>query len=71
MRKIWLYIALCCMLVAGTRLSYAQVPISFYDFARPTLNWYTIDTKHFNIIYHLEDDGPGSSRTAQVSGSNS
>ncbi len=66
MRKTWLYIALCCMLVGGTRLSHAQVPISFYDFARPTLNWYTIDTQHFNIIYHLEDDGPGSSRTAQV-----
>ena len=61
-----LYIVLCSILVWSIQIAEAQVPISFYDYARPTLNWYTIDTEHFNIIYHMEEEGPGSSRTAQV-----
>ncbi len=43
-----------------------QVPISFYDYARPTLQWYTIETEHFNIIFHMEDEESGSSRTGKV-----
>ena len=45
---------------------YAQVPISFYDYARPTLDWYMIESEHFNIIFHMTEDGEGSSRTARV-----
>lgn len=44
----------------------AQVPLSFYDYARTTLDWYTIETEHFNIIFHMDEEGKGSSRTGQV-----
>jgi hypothetical protein len=44
----------------------AQVRPSFMDFARPTLDWYVIETEHFDIVFHADDDGVGSSRTAQV-----
>ena len=44
----------------------AQVSPSFYDYARPTLDWYTIETEHFNVIFHADAEGQGSSRTAQV-----
>ena len=44
----------------------AQVPLSFYDYARTTLDWYTIETEHFNIIFHMDEEGQGSSRTGQV-----
>lgn len=61
-----LYISLCLILAGSAQLTNAQVPISFYDYARPSLSWYTIETENFNIIYHMDDEGPGSSRTAQV-----
>ena len=44
----------------------AQVSPSFYDYARPTLDWYTISTAHFDIVFHADGEGEGSSRTAQV-----
>lgn len=44
----------------------AQVSPSFYDYARPTLDWYTISTEHFNVVFHADAEGGGSSRTAQV-----
>ncbi len=44
----------------------AQVPLSFYDFARPGLDWYTIETEHFSIIFHQNEQGEGSGRTGQV-----
>ncbi len=44
----------------------AQVSPAFYDFARPTLDWYTIETEHFNVVFHADAEGQGSSRTAQV-----
>ncbi len=44
----------------------AQVPISFYDYARPELEWYTIETEHFSIIFHADENGKGSGRTGKV-----
>lgn len=44
----------------------AQVSPSYYDYARPHLDWYTIVTEHFNVIFHGDVDGAASSRTAQV-----
>lgn len=44
----------------------AQVPLSFYDFARPGLDWYTLETEHFSIIFHQDEDGKGSGRTGRV-----
>ena len=44
----------------------AQVPLSFYNYSRTNLDWYTIETEHFNIIFHMDEDGVGSSRTGQV-----
>ena len=44
----------------------AQVSPSFYDYARPTLDWYSISTEHFDILFHADTEGGGSSRTAQV-----
>ena len=69
MKNTLLYITLVWVGFVGTfsfQQAHAQVPIAFYDYARPTLDWYTIDTEHFHVIYHMDDDGPGSSRTAQV-----
>ncbi len=44
----------------------AQTSPDLYDYARPTLTWYTIETDHFQIIFHHDSTGAGSSRTAQV-----
>ncbi len=44
----------------------AQIPLSFYDYARPELKWYNIETEHFNIIFHADAQGNGSGRTGQV-----
>ncbi|MEM8484071.1 MAG: hypothetical protein AAF564_00920 [Bacteroidota bacterium] len=48
------------------RQASAQIPLSFYDYARPELKWYNIETEHFNIIFHADEQGQGSGRTAQV-----
>ena len=47
-------------------LAHAQVRPSFYDYVRPGLDWYTLETEHFNILFHADTAGTGSSRTAQV-----
>ncbi|MEX2399290.1 MAG: hypothetical protein WD423_00870 [Rhodothermales bacterium] len=44
----------------------AQVSPDAYDFARPTLEWFTIETEHFNVVFHHDTTGEGSSRTGQV-----
>lgn len=62
--KIVAIVALICFVPAMS--SQAQVSPSFYDFARPGLDWYTIETDHFNIHFHLSEEGEGNSRTAQV-----
>jgi hypothetical protein len=57
------------LLFAGSLLlrpALAQESIAFYDYARPGLTWYTIDTENFQIIYHRDDEGRGSGRSAQV-----
>jgi Tol biopolymer transport system component len=46
--------------------AHGQVRPSHFDFARPTLDWYTIETENFNIVFHADGDGVGSSRTAQA-----
>ena len=44
----------------------AQTSPDMFDFARPSLEWYTIETDHFEILFHHDSTGKGSSRTAQV-----
>lgn len=44
----------------------AQVSPSFYSYTQTDLEWYTLETENFNILFHHEEDGPSSSRTAQV-----
>ncbi len=44
----------------------AQVSPQLYDYPRPSLDWYSIETEHFNVLFHAEDEGAGNSRTAQV-----
>ena len=36
------------------------------DFVRPGLDWYTIETEHFNVHFHADSSGEGASRSAQV-----
>ncbi|MDE2732576.1 MAG: hypothetical protein OXI38_14400 [Bacteroidota bacterium] len=44
----------------------AQVSPSLMDYARPALNWYTIETEHFNVLFHMDSSGTGASRSARV-----
>ncbi len=44
----------------------AQVSPSLLDFTRPTLDWYQIETEHFVVLFHLDEEGRGASRSAQV-----
>lgn len=46
--------------------AYAQQSPIYYDYPRSGLDWYTIETEHFNILFHADEEGQGSSRTAQV-----
>ncbi len=57
---------LCVAAVFGTVAAWAQVGPQYYDYARPSLDWYTIETEHFNVVFHHDSTGRGSSRTAQV-----
>ncbi len=71
MRKRLHHIALLATLAslaapAPTREASAQESIAFYDYARPDLQWFTIETEHFDVVFHQDDDGAGSSRSAQV-----
>ena len=50
-------------LVAGTK---AQVSPSLLDFSRTTLDWYQIETEHFVVLFHMDEEGQGASRSAQV-----
>lgn len=55
------------LMVAGLSLSaHAQVSPYLMDFSRPTLDWYQIETEHFIVLFHLDQEGKGSSRSAQV-----
>lgn len=44
----------------------AQTSVDLYDYARPSLKWYTIETEHFEVLFHHDSTGRGSSRTAQA-----
>ncbi len=44
----------------------AQVSPAFYTYVRSDLDWYTIETEHFLIHFHVDETGSGSSRTARV-----
>jgi len=43
----------------------AQISPSLLDFTRPSLNWYQIETEHFKVLFHSDEEG-GASRSAQV-----
>ncbi len=53
-------------LLALIQPSAAQTSPDLYDYTRPTLKWYTIETEHFDILFHHDSTGRGSSRTAQT-----
>ncbi|MCY4224716.1 MAG: hypothetical protein OXF06_07750 [Bacteroidetes bacterium] len=46
--------------------SQAQVSPRLLDFTRPTLEWYQIETEHFKVLFHLDEEGNGASRSAQA-----
>ncbi len=52
--------------MSGAGLAGAQVSPEFVEFARPGLNWYTIDTEHFSVHFHADSSGSGASRSARV-----
>lgn len=52
--------------LAVLRPAGAQTAPDLFDFARPSLKWFSIETEHFNVIFHHDSTGQGSSRTAQV-----
>ena len=58
----WLLV-LCVLLVGNAS---AQVSPGLYDYPRPSLDWYTIETEHFSILFHANEDNQGNSRSAQV-----
>lgn len=37
--------------------SSAQTPISFYDYVRGDLEWQSIETENFKVLYHPSEDG--------------
>jgi Tol biopolymer transport system component len=59
-----MFFALVLLLAATPAL--AQVSPSLYDYPRSGLDWYTIETEHFDILFHADEKGEGSTRTAQV-----
>ena len=47
-------------------VAWAQISPSLYDYVRSDLEWYTIETDHFLVHFHVDEEGEGSSRTARV-----
>lgn len=43
-----------------------QAQVAFYDFTQRQLDWYTLETGHFRVHFHLNDQNEGPDRTAQV-----
>ena len=64
-RNIITMIVLSVGLATMTTVVMAQEPISYYDYVRSELDWYTIETDHFLVHYHSDETGAGS-RTARV-----
>ena len=44
----------------------AQISPRQLNFTRPTLDWYQIETEHFMVLFHADQEGRGASRSAQV-----
>ena len=44
----------------------AQSLVDLHDFTRAGLDWYTIETEHFKVVFHHDGADQGSSRTARV-----
>ncbi len=53
-------------LVGGAPAVQAQSIVGLYDFTRPALDWYTLETEHFRVVFHHDGADQGSSRTARV-----
>ncbi len=56
---------LAALLLAVAPLQAQESP-ALYNYPMPGLNWYTIETPHFNVVFHADSAGRGSSRTAQA-----
>lgn len=54
------------LLVAALAPARAQVSPLLYDYPRPGLDWYNVETEHFNVLFHADSSGAGASRTARV-----
>ncbi len=61
-RTICLELAL---LMLGIPTASGQVSVSLMDFARPKLQWHTLATDHFVILYHEGPSGGSSERSAR------
>ena len=63
MRHWWLLLCLGSVVVNPAN---GQVSVSLVDYARPTLDWYTLETEHFVVLFHMDSTGVGASRSARV-----
>ncbi|NND71717.1 MAG: hypothetical protein HKN43_09060 [Rhodothermales bacterium] len=52
MRCLFRILIATFIFATGATLASAQVPVSFYDYVRADLDWYTIETEHFQVHYH-------------------
>ena len=64
--RFWMALGAMVWTAAAATTALAQVSPSLYDYPRPGLDWYNIETEHFNVLFHADSSGAGSSRTAQV-----
>lgn len=62
-RAVGLAGALC---LGGGAAAQAQSLVDLHDFTRPGLDWYTMETEHFRVLFHHDGEDWGSSRTARV-----
>ena len=53
------------MLLGLVGTARAQEPLAFIDYVRSDLDWYTVETEHFLVHFHSDENGEGS-RTARV-----
>lgn len=53
-------------IIVVSGMATAQVSPSLMDYSRPSLDWYTIETEHFIVVFHMDGTGAGASRSARV-----